>query len=134
MKIIFTDIDGVLNPHFKKVWCKKATKLYCRLCHEYGLKPVITSTWRIGHDKTKLQEIFKQNGIDIEIYDYTPVLNDDRGLEIKQWLEQNEVEDYIVLDDRIYDIVNHIDNDKIIKCRSWIGFSLDEYNEIKQKI
>lgn len=34
----------------------------------------------------------------------TPFINWERGLEIKQWLlEHNRVEDYIILDDEIYD-------------------------------
>ena len=34
----------------------------------------------------------------------TPFINWKRGLEIKQWLSENKgVEDYIILDDEIYD-------------------------------
>ena len=34
----------------------------------------------------------------------TPFINWERGLEIKQWLSENKgVEDYIILDDEIYD-------------------------------
>lgn len=130
MNIIFTDIDGVLNPNWSKKWSKKSITIYNEICKEFDLKPVITSTWRINHDKNKLQEIFNNQGIQIEIYDYTPLIDQgDRGLEIKTWLDNNEYTDYVVIDDRINDIVNYVDN--IVHCRSWIGLTKEEYNEIK---
>ena len=64
MRVIFTDIDGVLNPH-----------------------------WRI----------FIKQGINIPIYDYTPVIyQSPRGLEIKSWLDNNICDDWIVIDDVVY--------------------------------
>jgi hypothetical protein len=129
MKIIFTDIDGVLNPHWRKKWDKKAIKLYNDICNKYDLKPVITSTWRIAHDVKKLQSIFEEQGINIKIYDYTPVLYKERGLEIKEWLNNNKCDNFIVLDDRTLDIEPFIEKN-VVKCRSWIGFSEEEYNII----
>lgn len=132
MNIIFTDIDGVLNPHWIKKWSKKSIDLYNSLCNEYDLKPVITSTWRIAHTKEQLQEIFKKQGIIIDIYDYTPILSGvdnfvERGKEIKKWLDNNKYSNYIVVDDKTSDIVPFVDN--VIKCRSWIGFSEEEYEK-----
>lgn len=130
MNIIFTDIDGVLNPHWSKKWSKNSIDLYNKLCNEYDLKPVITSTWRIAHTKEQLQEIFKEQGIIIDIYDYTPILSGadrfvERGKEIKEWLNNNDYSNYIVIDDKTSDIEPFVNN--VIKCRSWIGFSEEEY-------
>lgn len=41
---IFTDIDGVLNPKFSKKWDKKCINIYNRICVDFKLLPVITST------------------------------------------------------------------------------------------
>lgn len=130
MNIIFTDIDGVLNPHWRKKWSKSCIEIYNKLCNEYNLKPVITSTWRIAHDVNKLQNIFDEQGITIKIYDYTPLIDQaDRGIEIKKWLENNAYDNYVVIDDRVFDITPHVEN--VIQCRSWLGLTNDEYLQIK---
>jgi hypothetical protein len=129
MIVIFTDIDGVLNPHWRKKWSKKSIELYNKLCDEYELKIVITSTWRIAHSIDKLNDIFKEQGITNDIYDYTPILNKERGLEIKDWLDNNICDNFIVIDDKTSDIEPFL-NKNVVKCRSWVGFSQEEYDEI----
>ena len=130
MIVIFTDIDGVLNPHWRKKWDKKAISSYNKLCKEFDLKPVITSTWRLNHTKEELQDVFTNQGIDIEIFDYTPHLDQqDRGLEINEWLLNNKVDNYVVIDDRVFDIEPHVRN--VVKCRSWIGLTEEECDIIR---
>lgn len=129
MNIVFTDIDGVVNPHWKSRWCPKAVAVYRRICRDFDLKPVITSTWRLAHCKDELQGIFESNGIDIEILDFTPHIDQaDRGAEIKAWLDSNRWDSYVVLDDKTSDIVGYVDN--VVKCRSWIGLTQEEYGEV----
>lgn len=129
MIVIFTDIDGVLNPHWSKKWSKKSIELYNKLCDKYELKVVITSTWRIAHNIDILNDIFKEQGITTDIYDYTPILEKERGLEIKEWLDNNICDNFIVIDDKTSDIEPFI-NKNVVKCRSWVGFSQEEYDEI----
>lgn len=130
IRILFTDIDGVLNPHWQTKWSKNSINLYNNICKEYNLKPVITSTWRTTHTKEQLQEIFNTQGIEIDIYDYTPILGSARGLEIKEWLDKNYCDNFVVIDDKTSDIEPYIKN--VVRCRSWIGLSNDEYIEIKK--
>ena len=131
MRVIFTDIDGVLNTHWKTKWSKSAILIYNQICQEYDLKPVITSTWRINHTKEQLQKIFDDQGIEVEIYDYTPHLDQkDRGLEIKEWLNNNKVDNYVVIDDIVHNITPHVDN--VIKVRNWVGLTTEEYIEIRK--
>jgi hypothetical protein len=131
MRVIFTDLDGVLNPHWKKNWSKSAVLIYNQICHEYDLKPVISSTWRINHTKEQLQNIFDEQGIEVEIYDYTPHLEQqNRGLEIKEWLKNNKVDNYVVIDDIVHNITPYVDN--VIKVRSWVGLTTEEYIEMKK--
>lgn len=127
---IFTDIDGPLNPHWKKQWSKKAIGIYNRICKDFELHPVISSTWRSNHTIAQLQQIFNEQGITAEIYGYTQILdNMDRGLEIEQWLSENEYSKYVVIDDVISTIVPYVKN--VIGCKSWIGLTEENYNEIK---
>lgn len=46
MNVIFTDIDGVLFNLTSPKWNKTAIYWYNRLCSEFNLKAVISSTWR----------------------------------------------------------------------------------------
>ena len=63
-----------------------------------------------------MRDVFKLQNIVGELYDYTPVLLDnngiefDRGVEILKWLEANIVEDYAILDNNISNIQPHIQN------------------------
>jgi hypothetical protein len=128
MTTVFTDIDGVLFNTTSNSWNKTAINLYNKLCLEFNLKAVISSTWRTNHSIYQLQNIFLQNGIEVDIYDYTPIISfDGRGSEIEEWLRNNEVDNFIILDDCTRDIERHgLPN--IVKCRGWVGFSKEDYD------
>jgi hypothetical protein len=128
VNFIFTDIDGVLNTVNRNQWNKTSVDLYNSLCDEFDLKPIVTSTWRVKHTIEELQKIFYQNGITTPIYDYTPVLLDEgRGGEIEYYIFNNNYDKFIILDDNIRDIQQYgLPN--VVKCRSWVGFSKEEYD------
>lgn len=119
MKIIFLDIDGVLNS-----WstCYKITteklKLLNDLIEQTDAKIVISSSWRVGSKDVKdfLDKNFSKNRtfrldnpnqelIDNIFYKNTIALTDtfgpNRGDEIKRWLDthSDEVESYVIFDD-----------------------------------
>lgn len=123
---IFTDIDGVLNTVTRNDWNTHSCDLYDDLCQEFGLLPVITSTWRIKNSTKQLQRIFEYQGITAEIFGTTPVLNEGRGLEIQEFLRENPCDGYIILDDNVRDIES-VGLDNVVKCRSWLGFTSEEY-------
>lgn len=130
MRVIFTDIDGVLNPHWRKKWKKSSISLFNKICIEFNLHPVITSSWRVSHSKEDLQNIFTEQGINVIIHDYTPVIPQSaRGIEIKTWLDNNICEDWVVIDDVVWNIEPYVKN--VVKCRSWEGLTSEEYNIIK---
>lgn len=127
MTVIFTDIDGVLFNTTASSWNKTAINLYNKLCQEFNLKVVISSTWRKNHTIYQLENIFLQNGIDVEILDFTPIIPfDGRGAEIEEWLRNNQVDNFIIIDDCTRDIERQgLRN--IVKCRGWVGFSEEDY-------
>jgi hypothetical protein len=133
MNVIFTDIDGVFNlaVSSKKNWNYSSIEIYNRICEEFDLKPVITSTWRTNHTIKELQRVFEYWGIEPEIYDYTPILyNEPRGIEIDTWLRENPCDKWVVIDDNISGITPFVSN--VVKCRGWLGLTEDEYHEIKK--
>ena len=104
--IIFLDIDGVLNQlqpgyYLDKTCIQNLSILTKRLQAEV----VLTSTWRLGymHNRErctpqvqKLLELFDEVGIVVQ--SRTKKLGD-RKTEIEAYLEENEVTEYLVLDD-----------------------------------
>lgn len=125
---IFTDIDGVFNTINRNHWSSTSVQLYDELCQEFNLKPVIISTWRTKLSIKELDRLFKYEGIFTDIYDFTPILpSEGRGGEIENWLKDNQYDNYIILDDNIRDIESYgLKN--IVKCRSWLGFTKEEYD------
>ena len=109
---VFLDIDGVLNSDDYIDIAKNSqgierhvdidkVKLLKKVIDETGAKTVLTSSWRNSKDIGPLREFLAK----YEIYfDATPLIKWEKGLKIKQWLSENKgVEDYIILDDEIYD-------------------------------
>lgn len=114
MKVIFLDIDGVLNSdeYFDKIEKLniqgiqseidvEKIKLLKRALDETGAKVVLSSSWRYTRKAQNLKELLAN----FEIYtESTPYIHGKRGLEIKQWLLDNpEVEDFVILDDEIFE-------------------------------
>ncbi len=113
MKIIFLDIDGVLNSevYFKSVntkikgWTRfdpKAVNIVKKLAEEYEAKIVMTTLWRIVFKKELAVELKKSGLVNYLHKDWQTSVTDPphRGNEIQLWLDNHpEVSDYIVLDD-----------------------------------
>ncbi len=107
MKVIFLDVDGVLNSKQDGNTIKLRTDSHFRLLQYIveatGARIVLSSSWRAGFARVKniLSDRLKEYGL--EIMDSTPVLSgvSCRGEEIRQWLSDNEqsVEKFVILDD-----------------------------------
>ena len=123
MKVIFLDIDGVVNCYDTKERApSKVIGVEQRLITHIkeivdatGAKLVLSSTWRKdwafdlldGIDWRYLRDEFAKQ--DLHFMDYTPSRRDShRGEEIKEWLESTgyEVDSYVVIDDDIFDILD----------------------------
>ena len=121
MKVIFLDIDGVVNCWDTKERApskvigveQRLIALIKEIVDATDAKLVLSSTWRQdwfydyldGEDWPYLRSEFaKQN---LFFLDYTPLHKDrHRGEEIKDWLENTEydVKSYVVIDDEMFDI------------------------------
>ena len=134
-KIIFLDIDGVLNSQntfgdnheYSKFFVKYMNgsiddeMVYTMLdidldkvfmlrdiCNLTGDKVVVSSSWR------RLKKYFlfeeKLTSLGIPIVGVTPYINSNRGDEIRKYLEENEVDDFVILDDDIFKDFNELEN------------------------
>jgi hypothetical protein len=113
-KVIFLDIDGVLNV------CYGESDDYGQLFHPHLVenlktiidateaKIVISSTWRHNGLST-MKNMWMDRMLPGQVIDITPDLNRKlksglwyspiRGEEIKAWLSNNEVDAYVIIDD-----------------------------------
>lgn len=124
MKIIFLDIDGVMND-FEII--KKSVRgvktnsnnpplIYLtssigdafisrlnKLVKSTGADVVVSSTWRKWYTLERMQQAFKIMGFEGTIVGVTPILETRRGFEIEDWIKSNEnsfkVEKFVILDD-----------------------------------
>jgi hypothetical protein len=115
MKVIFLDIDGVLNVCYEE-YDKYGQGFHPSFVNNLkliieatGAKLVISSSWRMSGLQT-MKNMWEYRNLPGEIIDITPdgwILyrqglfpeDYDRGHEIKHWLERNIVENYVIIDD-----------------------------------
>jgi len=117
MRIIFLDIDGVLNcelfykgnyrdvkkklkksakakeieweEYYKGQLCSDRITWLNQLCRETNAVVVISSTWRMGKTVEELQQILGNSGATFLIVGKTPYTGYERGTEIALWLREN---------------------------------------------
>lgn len=137
MKVIFLDVDGVLNSDEYIDRAKKSDlqgierdidvekiKLLKKAINETGAKVVLSSSWRYTKNVKYLKELLARYGIFV---DSTPFIQNERGLEIRQWLSENRgVEDFIILDDEIFESYDEELMKKLVKISNRNGYSLGE--------
>lgn len=158
MKLIFLDIDGVLNntQNIKKyrLFFRGKRRLLVdvkpvfylkKLLNEIekeklNVKIVISSSWRLGTIPADWKKLFLHYFNNAEIVKgRTPYLYKDRGIEILELLEiakekGDMIDDYIVLDDDIKDIINHINYKKVMKIDRRYGLTSKNIKEILKKL
>jgi len=137
-RIIFLDIDGVLNstrsclafggfghlrPNITEDSAKLdpiALKLMRMLVEETNAKVVISSSWRINANSVSDFDFLQ-----MPIIGMTPYRGDCRGDEIQKWLDKNPTERYVIIDDDRDMLESQMDN--FVKCDFKYGFSEEQF-------
>lgn len=127
-KIIFLDIDGVLNStqYWESIQDKKKTmseiefdldpkclRNLKKIVDETNSKIVVTSTWKRIDKINSFKRYIPKYGL--HVYDQTPCHPDGaghRGDEIRQYLKEHEseIEKFILLDDEEFPDFNELTN------------------------
>ena len=112
-KLIFLDIDGVLNVFSSiyleenDIWISLEQPLNSRclrnlqtLVDNTKADIVISSSWRILYPISSLSKMFKEVGLNINIIGQTRNLpNCIRGEEVESYLDNINYKNYVILDD-----------------------------------
>lgn len=162
-RFLFLDIDGVVNTHmiydkpiegrrmiekdgfYFDLCCPKdgrvsnefAVRWLNKICLEYNLKIVITSTWLIGHDVSEIEKFLRNSGLDdrVEVFDgATANCFKTRGIQIEAWMNKHNYNIdktiFIILDDDSDMIGFKRDlTPYLIKCDTFVGFNMNEYSK-----
>lgn len=137
MKAIFLDVDGVLNSdeYFDKIKNLnidgiqseidvEKIKLLNIAINETKVKIVLTSSWRYTRNAQELRKLLSEYGIST---DSTPFIQNERGLEIKQYLSEHpDVEDFVIVDDEIFDSYDDELIKKLVKISNGNGHNFGE--------
>lgn len=153
-KIIFLDIDGVLNNetcgYHPVDWGRygRTEEFYDPLCVAMlnhitkvtSTKIVLSSTWRLGKDLDTIKIMLPSLGIKAEVVGYTENLRNLkgclRGNEIREWLRDNEdiigcreweYKNYVILDDDSDMLLWQKDN--FVQTNGYVGLTEDHVNK-----
>jgi hypothetical protein len=118
MKVLFLDLDGVVNSHdwfrrrvmeqpignyFERQIDPQAIVLLNEIIEATGVKVVISSTWRKNYTLQELRAGLSSRGFSGEIIGVTGEdLSAIRGREIQKWLDDNKdygIERFVIVDD-----------------------------------
>ncbi len=114
MRVVFLDIDGVLNQLescFPQGQHAIEANLVARLnglIERSGAALVISSDWRLFHGWPGCGEILRECGVVAEILGVTPQIEDERdeigwharGREVRAWLDEHPgVDSFVIVDD-----------------------------------
>ena len=142
-KYLFLDIDGVLNSfddygvdgkefienieNLTFILSKRQMSLLNNIIDKYHPKIILSSYWRNRYSLLTLQKKFEDAGFKGKILAITPSFggeHEDRWQQIKHYIEDNDVSNYIILDDSPLDRKN-------TKFPNWV--KTDSYHGLDHK-
>ena len=150
MRIIFLDIDGVLNTsvntfkvrvhnedvHFYidlKILLKELKELFI-YCNNKNVRIMLTSLNALNKDRDVFNDLFRKlfkECLDYEyvsniIIDVVAGFNVDRGVLIQKAIDRYCIDNFVIVDDDIYDIEPYFTLDHIIKIDKQKGITMQD--------
>lgn len=145
--IIFLDFDGVVETIY---WDKKEDGSFTLNSHKLGHNElnnkqaigwlnelyshipydvVISSTWRISMSLEQLQDLLINSGFNpsIKVIGTTPILHQQRGLEIQEWIDENNFNGKFIIIDDDSDMCHLLP--LLVRCDCQLGFTIYDYNK-----
>ena len=138
IKVLFLDVDGVLNTVKNRHLCKKMIKRLAWIIKETQCKICLSTSWRTDNTaKFKLfKELKKKGDIKVdEVYigDTPTIYHKPRAIEIKQFLEHfidSKIIKYCVIDDMPLDKPLYESRKKILtECQTTMNEHFVQTND-----
>lgn len=143
--IVFLDFDGVVETiywekNYDGTWSfnvhktgrrelnnKQAIGWLNELYNKVPYDVVVSSTWRIGMTQEELQLLLINSGFnkDIKVIGLTPILYQQRGLEIQKWIDDNDYKGKFIIIDDDSDMCHLLP--LLIRCDCQLGFTIYDY-------
>lgn len=141
MKVVFLDIDGVLNslatrpadPSGLAAWLDPANvRPFAEAMRATGASIVLSSSWRLSTALDDVRRIFSDAGCVAPVIGVTPTLGiGARDREILAWLEgRTDVEDWVAIDDDFLEAIA----EKQIRCSRLSGFTHREADKLLREL
>lgn len=128
MKVIFLDVDGVLNNYntlFKDHQLEPDAIEYLAMIVRFTHAEIIlTSTWRLIPE---VREVLDKclTVFNLNIAGAVSAKHQDRGAAIKEWLDNHEVEQFVILDDEDKDIKSYFTKE-LVKTNFYHGLTYED--------
>lgn len=109
-KILFLDIDGVLNSVVSRKLNRPANNDEFYICthnakilnllflKDPNIKVVIISNWKDAISLSEINRLFKASGLNCNVCDKTE-FKKSRAEEVKQYIDEHNIEKYCIIDD-----------------------------------
>ncbi|MCL2174270.1 HAD domain-containing protein [Candidatus Saccharibacteria bacterium] len=161
--VVFLDVDGVLLPErgseqnqLRMKFNEQAMELIVKLAKAAFASIVLSSEWRLGDTLAQAKESMKQYGASEElldlIVDRTPVDGAGRfrykqsklvkpenipkimrNGEINQYLADNSVGKYIIIDDITQELFSQDNRERLVRVDAAVGFTEENYQDALDK-
>jgi hypothetical protein len=145
--IIFLDFDGVVETIY---WEQDENGVWNFNVHKYGREQlnnkqaigwlnelyskvpydiVVSSTWRMSMSVEELQNLITNSGFnpEIRVIGKTPVLHQQRGLEIQQWIDEHEYTGKFTIVDDDSDMCHLLP--LLVRTDCQLGFTIYDYQK-----
>lgn len=138
MKVLFLDIDGVLNPFRTDENGNIITKLddscisnLCKIVKETGCNIVISSTWKVSNHLLDVleEELFpKLPKGSIAGYTYTFIPQRPREDEISKYIVDHsyEIDNFVIVDDYDFELKSFLDGGHCVITDALKGFTKED--------
>lgn len=145
--IIFLDFDGVVETIY---WGQDSNGVWSFNVHKTGREElnnkqaigwlnelyskvpydiVVSSTWRIGMSLEELQKLITSSGFnpEIKVIGATPRLCQQRGIEIQQWIDDNNYTGKFIIIDDDSDMCHLLP--ALVRTDCQLGFTIYDYQK-----
>lgn len=132
--VVFLDFDGVINvrenDYGAPIANNEAIYYLNKLCLETGFSIVVCSSWR---NHINYKDFLYNSGLDkrIKILGKTDTTKNHRGYEIIKYIEDNDVNKFIIIDDAYYPSEYGAYH---VQPATRLGFTKNKYEEALKKI